>query len=77
MANVEFVFPIQGKNENWPASTQPQLTSGDLLNVRPYDTLGNRMRGGKRPGLSKWGNGDQIGNASQPVVALCVVDSIA
>jgi len=75
-ANIEFVFPIGGLNEGFPASTQPQMTSGDLSNVRPYDTLGNRLRGGQRPGLNKWGAGTQVGNSSQPVVAMCVVDSV-
>lgn len=75
-ANSEFVFPIRGKNEAFPASVQPQLTSGDLLNVRPIDTLASRLRGGQRPGLNKW-SASQIGSSSQPIVALCVVDSVA
>jgi L-cysteine desulfidase len=74
--NIEFVFPLAGLNEAFPASEQRQMTSGDLNNVRPMDTLASRMRGGQRPGLSKWGSGTQVGGATQPIVALCVVDSI-
>ena len=74
--NVEFVFPIQGENTAFPASEQRQLTSGDLLNVRPFDTLASRLRGGQRPGLNKWGAPTQIGGASQPVVAVCIVDLV-
>jgi hypothetical protein len=75
--NVEFAFPVRGKNEAFPVSETPQVTSGALLNVRPFDAIANRMRGGKRPGLNKWGAGTQIGSATQPVVAMCVVDSVA
>jgi hypothetical protein len=76
-SNVEFVYPIKGFNQAYPASEQPQLTSGNLKNTRPFDCLASRMRGGKRPGLNKWGNRVQIGSASQPIVALTVVDSIS
>jgi len=48
-----------------------------MNNVRPYDTLDDRARGGQRPGLDKWGDGDQIGAAEQPVVAMCIVTSVA
>lgn len=76
MANLELPFPYKGKNENWSASRQPPLTSPDLNNVRVYDVLGNRARGGQRPGLKKWGNGTQIGATEQPVVAICTVAAV-
>lgn len=76
MANLEFPFPLKGKNENYSASEQPPLTSPDLQNVRPYDTSEERARGGQRPGLDKWGAGNQIGGASQPVVAICHVAAV-
>jgi len=56
---------------------QPGLTSFSMLNVRPYDTLSNRLRGGQRPPLVKWGDGDLIGAEEQPVVAICTVSSVA
>jgi len=76
MANAEFPFPFEGKNENFAASSQPPTTSANLKNARVYDTLGNRARGGQRPGLDKWGDGDQIGAAEQPVVAMCTVAAV-
>ena len=73
MANLEFPFPYKGKNENWSASRQPPLTSPSLKNVRVYDILKNRARGGQRPGLAKWGAGTLVGGTNMPVVAMCVI----
>ena len=50
---IEFGFPLQGKDANFAADFQPPMTSGNLNNVRPYDVLENRARGGTRPGLAK------------------------
>jgi len=47
-----------------------------MKNMRLYDTLDTRARGGQRPGLDKWGDGDQIGAAEQPVVAIVTVSSV-
>ena len=58
-------------------SNQSPTTSPDMNNMRVYDTLDNRARGGQRAGLDKWGAGNQIGAAEQPVVAMCVVSSVA
>ncbi len=73
---MEIMFPINGQHKGFMTEKQPGLTSFDLSNVRPYDTLDNRLRGGQRPGLGKWGVGTQIGAAEQPVVAMCVVSSV-
>lgn len=70
---VTFQFPRNGLDENWAVSNQPSLTSVDLLNVRPYDVQDTRCRGGQRPGLIKWGAGNQIGGAASPVIAVCSV----
>jgi hypothetical protein len=75
VANIEFFFPLKGKDENWAASSQPQLTSPSLNNVRPYDVLENRARGGQRPGLAKRYT-QQIGGDAFPVVAICKVTTI-
>jgi len=69
-------FPIKGKHVGFGAFAQPDLTAPVMNNVRPYDVLERRLRGGQRPGLDKWGNGDQIGAAAQPVVAMCVISSV-
>ena len=73
---MDLFFPLKGLHKGVVTEKQPGLTSFKMLNVRPYDTLSNRMRGGQRPGLDKWGNGDQIGAAEQPVVAMCTVSSV-
>lgn len=69
-------FPFKGVNRGDAASDLPDLTTYKLVNVRPRDSLGNRLRGGQRPGLTKWGDGDQVGAAEQPVVAMCVVATV-
>ena len=71
------LFPIKGIHRGGVTSLLPPLTSTDMNNVRPYDTLDNRARGGQRPALDKWGDGDQIGAAEQPVVAMTIVTSVA
>jgi hypothetical protein len=67
-------FPFEGLNKGGLPSAQPQNTSPKLLNVRPYHQ--GRLRGGQRPGKAKWGDGDQIGGAEQPVVAMCSVSAV-
>ena len=69
-------FPYEGIDKGRALNEQPQMTSPHMNNIRPYDVLDNRMRGGQRPGLDKWGNGDQVGAAEQPVVAMCIVSSV-
>ncbi len=76
MANLP--FPYHGIDLGHVTSQQPEFTSPDLKNVRPHDVLDNRMRGGQRPGLAKWGAGTLMGGiGNQPVVAICTVSSIA
>lgn len=69
-------FPLLGINKGVAASKQLYATSFLMDNVRLYDVLNNRARGGQRPGLTAWGNEDLIGDNNQPVVAMCVVSSI-
>jgi hypothetical protein len=66
-------FPVLGKHVGFPSGKQPLGTSPSMKNVRPYDVLEQRARGGQRPALDKWGAGTQIGGANQPVVAMCLV----
>ena len=76
--NLELIFPLKGVDKNWANSTQPPLTSPELLNVRPQDVSENRARGGQRPGLTKWGAGTQIGGIDAPVVAMtCIIVAMA
>ena len=70
-------FPFNGIDKGRAAHLQELGTTSDMNNVRPYDTLNNRARGGQRPGLDKWGDGDQIGAAEQPVVAMVTVSTVS
>lgn len=45
---------MRGLDENSPLRKQPEGTSPDLLNVRAYDAIDERARGGQRSGLSKY-----------------------
>ncbi len=69
-------FPIKGVDKGSATHQQEPDTSPDMNNMRAYDTLDNRKRGGQRPALDKWGAGTQIGAAEQPVVAICIVNSV-
>lgn len=73
---MKLLFPRQGIDKGRATSEQPQATSPDMNNMRVYDTLGNRSRGGQRPALDKWGSGTKIGDSEQPVVAICIVSSV-
>lgn len=54
MPRIPFVFPNSGLDENTNYPNQPPDTSADLNNVRVYDAIKKRQRGGRRSGLSKW-----------------------
>lgn len=73
---ITIPFPILGVNKGRAVFQQPFGTSPEMQNVRPKDTMDQRARGGQRPGLAKWGNGDLVGANNQPVVAMVVVASI-
>ena len=69
-------FPLQGIDKGRATSEQPIATSPDLKNVRPYDTLDNRARGGQRPGLDKLYS-QQIGGGAFPIVAVISVTVVS
>lgn len=58
--NLEVSFPLQGLDQRWAVAAQPPLTSGSLSNVRPFDVMENRSRGGQRPGLVRWGTPNRL-----------------
>ncbi len=68
---IQLLFPLKGIDRNFAVSSQPALTSPRMLNVRPYDVLENRARGGQRPGLNK-AYSQQLGTG-KPVVAMCTI----
>ncbi|KKL59307.1 hypothetical protein LCGC14_2216680 [marine sediment metagenome] len=65
-------FPIKGINKGRTTADQPGMTSPAMKNMRPYDTLDNRARGGQRPGQDKRYS-QQIGGEAFPIVAICTV----
>ena len=74
MAKDKLQFPMLGKNINFAARTQPAFTSPDLNNVRPFDNLEGRARGGQRPGMVKVFL-EGIGSAT-PVVAIAQITTV-
>ncbi len=69
-------FPLKGIHKGFGTVSQPPGTTFDCLNMRAYDIIDNRVRGGQRPGADKWGAGTQIGTAEAPVVAMAVIGSM-
>lgn len=69
-------FPLKGVNRGLATVIESSEYTFDLNNVRPVDTLDNRMRGGQRPPARMWGNSSQVGGAEQPVVEMCVIQSL-
>ena len=68
-------LPIKGINRGITVSVTPSEYSTNMNNVRPRDSLENRIRLGQRPGLTKWST-DQVGGIEQPVVDIISVSSI-
>lgn len=73
---VRIQFPLLGINKGMATAKQPYATVSEMNNMRLYDVLNGRARGGQRPGLTAWGNEDLIGDSNQPVVAMAVISSI-
>jgi hypothetical protein len=47
-------FPVKGLHEAAAFRNQPEATTSDALNVRPFDAIEGRLRGGQRNGVSKY-----------------------
>lgn len=73
---MKLPFPVKGIFKGRAACEQPQITSPDMNNVRLYDVLGNRARGGQRPGLDKLYS-QQIGGNDTPIVAICSITVVS
>ena len=72
----ELKHPIKGLAKGISSHLLSDEYSEYMDNVRPFDVLESKARIGQRPGLDKWGNGDQIGGADQPVVAITSVTTV-
>ena len=75
MALEEIPLPIRGVNYSIPEDKTPGTYSPYMLNVRPFDTLENKIRLGKRPGLDKIYS-QQIATLSGPVIEICSVSVV-
>lgn len=75
MANVEFTPPIRGLHKGLPADNPVPNNSEYMNNVRAKG-WGGRILIVQRPGLDRWST-DQVGDAEQPVVAMCTVAAVA
>lgn len=69
MALEEVILPLKGVNFSYPLDKQDAGTSGDMNNIRPFDTLERRIRIGQRPGFDKMYT-QQIGGDAAPIVLL-------
>ncbi len=67
-----FGFPTGGIDKGRAVPEEDLSTTGDCNNVRPYDTLDKRARGGQRPALDK-AYSQQIGGEAAPIVAILQV----
>lgn len=54
MPRIPFIFPNKGLNDTVNFPSQSPDSSSDCNNVRVYDPIDKRKRGGSRTGLSKW-----------------------
>ena len=67
--NLIFDLPLRGYSEGVNVLDSPKNTSGDMLNIRPIDSLSRRLRLGQRPGLET-AYDEQIASAAGPIVVL-------
>ena len=72
----KLALPIKGVSKGLTVAVTPQEYTTNINNVRPRDVLEQRIRLGQRPGLAKWST-DQVGDSSQPIVAIISVSSIS
>jgi len=77
MPHIVFSLPVKGIHLGGSVEQGPAMTSGHANNVRARCVLENKIRISQRPGLDKWGDGDQIGGAELPVVAICTVSTVS
>lgn len=60
----KITFPFKGINNNNSYETQPLGTCASAQNVRGYDAIKGRLRGGQRPGLTKFVDTEINGGAT-------------
>ena len=72
---IDLQFPTGGLDRRLAYQNQPPYTTPDCSNVRPFDTLEGRERGGSRPGISKsFATQFGSGNAIQALSSVSIAD---
>lgn len=74
--NIELVFPLRGIDSSNEYDRQPQGTTIDGENVRAFESLTQRARGGSRSGLNKY-IPDVVAALNSPVQNLNFVVSVS
>ena len=69
MQEIIFPLPLKGYNAGYNIDSQSVDTTGDMNNVRPFDSLERKLRLGQRPGMAKVYD-EQIAGAAAPIVAI-------
>jgi hypothetical protein len=67
-----FAFPIGGVDKGRATPEEDLAVTNDCDNVRPYDTIDQKARGGQRPAMVKRFS-QQIGGEAAPIVAITKV----
>lgn len=67
-----FGFPINGIDKGRATPEEDLAVTQDCNNMRPYDTINNKARGGQRAAFVKRYS-QQIGGVPAPIVAICKV----
>jgi len=68
---MKVTFPHKGYHKGGATTRQPEGTSPHMQNVRSYDALDDRARGGQRWAMVQWSS-TQVGS-SNPIVAMVSV----
>ena len=62
---TELLFPFGGLNDSEAASDQPDGTTTEIVNMRPFDPKSGRRRGSQRAGMSKYSTQLVVSGASR------------
>ena len=53
MPEIDFQFPLGGRDDAYSPDKQPIATTREATNMRPFDPTSGRIRGAVRPGTAK------------------------
>jgi len=69
---IEIQFPFKGIDETRAYRRQPEMTTPFAVNVRPFDGIEHRLRGGQRDGHANYIGGSAV-NGTNPIQAISQV----